>query len=99
MSARKPKRKAKPADPAPAEVPTELHAAIEAQRQQLFKAAAIIDVCRYACASKYEGFDAERCFDALQVAAELIDGVAEVLEGLAGRNSTAGGSDDPNGAS
>lgn len=52
----------------------------EAQRQQLFKASAVIGVCRYACASKFEGFDPEQLAMALQVADDLVNDAAEGLE-------------------
>jgi len=58
----------------------EVAGVIEAQRQQLFKAAAVIDMCRYACASKFVGFDPEQMVDALKVVNDLLDGVAEALE-------------------
>lgn len=87
MSARK-ARAAKPAQSMPARIPAGMAAAIEAQRQQLFKASAVIGMCRYACASLYEGFDPEQLWDALQVVDELIDAVAEVLEGFADNKAT-----------
>ena len=58
----------------------EIAAAIEAQRQQLFKASAVVDMCRYACASKFTGFDPEQMADTLRVVNDLIDDVAAALE-------------------
>lgn len=57
---------------------------VETQRRQLFKASAIVAVCRYACASKLDGFDPEQVADALVVANDLIDDVAGMLEELRG---------------
>lgn len=56
---------------------------IEMQRRQLFKASAVIEMCRYACASKVEGFDPEQLAVALHVVDDLIDGATEALEPLA----------------
>lgn len=61
---------------------TELAAAIELQRQQLFKASAVVDMCRHACASQFEGFDIEQLALALQVADELVNGAASELHCL-----------------
>lgn len=61
----------------------EVAARIEVQRQQLFKASAVIDMCRYACASKLEGFDPEQLAVALHAAGDLICDAAEALELLA----------------
>lgn len=83
MSARRPKREAKPAQPLRAEIPAEMRMRIEAQRQQLFRASAVVDMCRYACASNYEGFDPEQLAVALWVVYHLIDHVAGSLEGFA----------------
>jgi hypothetical protein len=58
----------------------EMSETIEAQRQQLFKAAAVVDMCRYACASKFAGFDPEQMVDALRVVNDLLDDVAAALE-------------------
>jgi uncharacterized protein (DUF433 family) len=58
-------------------------ARIEEQRQQLFKASAVIDMCRYACASKFEGFDPEQLAVTLHVVGDLICDTAEALERLA----------------
>lgn len=63
----------------------EMEVKFEAQRRQLFKASAIIAVCTYACASKLDGLDPECVADALMVAHDLIDDVAGMLEGLAGK--------------
>lgn len=68
--------------------PVELAVTIEAQRQQLFKALAVIEVCRYACASMFEGFDPEQLYDALKVVHELVDDVADVLEEFAAEEGT-----------
>jgi hypothetical protein len=62
----------------------EMPATIAAQREQLFKASAVIEMCRYACASHVEGFDTEQLAEALHVADELIDAAAEVLEQFSG---------------
>lgn len=59
-----------------------LAATIERQRQQLFKASAVVDVCRYACASQYDGFDVEQLALALQVADDLVSGAASELHPL-----------------
>jgi hypothetical protein len=67
--------------------------AIEAQRQQLFRASAVIYVCRYACDSSLAGFDPFQLVDALKVVYELIDGVAGELEQFAGDEVTRPGSD------
>lgn len=61
----------------------ETTATIEAQRRQLFKASAVVAVCRNACASMYEEIDPEQLANALLVVDDLIDGVAGVLEKLA----------------
>jgi hypothetical protein len=60
---------------------------IEAQRQQLFKASAIVGVCRYACASKYET-DPEQVAASLQVVEDIIGNVAGNLEEFAGDEAT-----------
>lgn len=52
--------------------------------QQLFYAAAIVQVSRHALASKLEGLDCEHVIDALQAAAALIDSVSGVIAGAAG---------------
>lgn len=52
---------------------------LAAERRRLFRAAAIVDVCRYACVSKLEGFDPEELVDALQAAYDLIDDTADAL--------------------
>lgn len=59
---------------------------IEAQRQQLFRALAVLHVARLALTSKTEGFDSDECATALQVAHELVDGVAAALEDVARPN-------------
>lgn len=61
----------------------EMGAMIEAQRQQLFKASAVIDMCRYACASQFEGFDPEQLAVALHVVCDLVNDAASVLEQFA----------------
>lgn len=63
---------------------SEAAATIEAQRRQLFKASAVVAMCRNACASMYEEFDPEQLANALLVVDELIDGVAGMLEKLTG---------------
>lgn len=79
MSVAKPKRPAEPA-----QIPAQIAATIDLQRQQLYKASAVVDMCRYACASLYEGFDPEQLAEALQVVDDLVDDVASVLEQFAG---------------
>ena len=54
--------------------------ALEAQRQELFKAAAVVGMCRFACASKFVGFDPEQLADALIIVEDLIVDVAAALE-------------------
>lgn len=59
--------------------------AIEAQRRRLFRASAVVDMCRLACSTKHaEEFDADQCEEALWVVRELIDGTASMLELFAG---------------
>jgi hypothetical protein len=53
---------------------------IEAQRQQLFRATAVLHVARLALTSKTTGFDPDECATALAVAAGIVDGVAAALE-------------------
>lgn len=55
-------------------------AAQESERMQLFKAMAVLDMCRLACASKLVGFDPEQLSDALVVVQELMNGVAAAME-------------------
>jgi hypothetical protein len=57
--------------------------ALEVQRQELFKAMAVVDMCRFACASKFMGFDPEQMADALVVVQDLMTGVVSALEGEA----------------
>jgi hypothetical protein len=54
--------------------------AFEVQRQELFKAMAVVDMCRFACASKFTGFDPEQMADALVVVQDLMAGVVSALE-------------------
>lgn len=61
----------------------EIATTIEAQRLQLFKASAVVAMCRYACTSKYEGFDPEQLADALLVVDDLIGAAAGALEEIA----------------
>lgn len=61
----------------------EMATRIEAQRHELFKASAVVAVCRQACASKFDEFDSEHIADALVVVHDLIDDVACTLETLA----------------
>lgn len=72
----------------------EVAARIGAQRRQLLKASAVIDMCRFACASKYEGFDPDQLADALMVADNLIDHVTGELEECAGYEATREQGDD-----
>jgi hypothetical protein len=65
----------------------EMAATIEAQRQQLFQASAIVAVCRCACASKYET-DPEQLAAALRVVEDMIDNVGGNLEEFAGDEAT-----------
>lgn len=65
-------------------------AVIEAQRQQLFRASAVVDMCRFACASKFTGFDPEQMADALRVVSDLIGDAAGALEGPAEQVSAGG---------
>jgi hypothetical protein len=51
-----------------------------ALRRQLFEAAGIVTVTRYALASNLEGLDEESVIDALSAVAKIIDDVAEALE-------------------
>lgn len=55
-------------------------ATIETQRQQLFRALAVLHVAELALTSKTEGFDPDQCATALAVAGDLVDGVASALE-------------------
>ena len=54
--------------------------ALEAQRRELFKAMAVVNMCRFACASKFTGFDPEQMADALVVMQDLVSGVVSALE-------------------
>lgn len=81
-------RAAKPVQPIPAQTPAEMAVMVETQRLQLFKASAVVDMCRYACTSKFEEFDPEQLADALQVVYDLIDAVAAVLEAFEGDEAT-----------
>ena len=65
--------------PAAAASSQRLSERLAAERRRLFRAAAIVDVCRYACVSKLEGFDPEELVDALQAAYDLIDDTADAL--------------------
>lgn len=56
---------------------------IEQQRQQLFRALAVLHAIRLSLTSKMEGFDPDLCDTALQVVHELVDDVAAALEGVA----------------
>ncbi len=62
----------------------EMAATIEEQRLQLFKASAVVAVCRHACVSRYEELDADQLANALLVVDELIDRAAGALEQFAG---------------
>jgi hypothetical protein len=53
---------------------------INAQREELFKAQAVVNCVRFASASKYVGLDETHITIALQVASDLIDDVAAALE-------------------
>jgi hypothetical protein len=53
---------------------------ITAHREQLFKVSAVIEMCRYACASKLEGFDPEQLAVAPQAADDMIRDAAAALE-------------------
>jgi hypothetical protein len=76
--ARKPRQKAKQA------LPLSIRDAIEAQRRHLFRASAVVDMCRLACSTKYaEAFDQDQAEEALWVVRELIDRAGEALEKLA----------------
>lgn len=66
----------------------EMGAIIEAQRQQLFKASAVIDMCRYACASQFDGFDPEQLAVALHVVFDLVNDATSVLEQFTGNEVT-----------
>lgn len=61
---------------------TSVQQQIEAQRQRLFQAHAIVEVARYALASQLEGLDEAAVTNALQLAGTMIDGVAAALETL-----------------
>ena len=62
----------------------EIAAVVAVQRDQLFKASAVIEMCRYACASKFEGFDPEQLAMALQAVDDLISGAVAALELVTG---------------
>jgi hypothetical protein len=62
-------------------------AALGSQRVQIFRALAVLDMCRLACASKFVGFDPEQLADALTVVQELMNGVAEAMESRKGRTA------------
>jgi hypothetical protein len=62
----------------------EIAATIHEQRLQLFKASAVLAVCRHACVSRYEELDADEFANTLLVVDDLIDRVATVLERFAG---------------
>lgn len=59
------------------------------QRHRLFNAVAILHVCRHACASQLEGFDAEQLAMALDVVDDLVTDAAGALEQFAGEEVTA----------
>jgi hypothetical protein len=61
----------------------EIARSIAAQRDQLFKASAVIEMCRHACASKFDGFDPEQLAVALHAVDDLICDAAEALELMA----------------
>lgn len=64
-------------------------AVIHAQRVQLFKASAIVTMCRHSCATLYEQwYDPDRLADALRAADDLIDSSAAALEPFAGDTAT-----------
>lgn len=64
-------------------------AVIHAQRVQLFKASAIVTMCRHSCASLYERwYDPDRLADALRAVDDLIDSTAAALEPFAGDPAT-----------
>jgi hypothetical protein len=70
-------------------------AVIHAQRVQLFKASAIVTMCRHSCASLYERwYDPDRLADALRAVDDLIDSTAAALEPFAGDEVTRTRSDD-----
>jgi hypothetical protein len=74
----------------------DMAAAIHAERKRLFKASAIIRMCRYATASLYQDwFDPDRLADALRAADDLIDGTAAALEPFAGDETTRKREDKP----
>lgn len=71
-------------------------AVIHAQRKQLFKASAIVTMCRHSCASLYERwYDPDRLADALRAVDDLIDSTAAALEPFAGDETTRKGDDMP----
>ena len=51
-------------------------------RGQVFKAAAVVVVCRHAVVSEIEGLDPDQLADALEVVGELLRDVAGKLEQL-----------------
>jgi hypothetical protein len=53
---------------------------IDVQRARLFEAHAVVQVTRFAIASKLNGLDESIVINALRVASDLIDGVAAALE-------------------
>jgi hypothetical protein len=78
------RRPRKPLQKAEQVLPLSIRDAIETQRRQLFRASAVVDMCRLACSTKYaEEFDQEQAEQSLWVVRELIDGAAEALEKIA----------------
>lgn len=61
---------------------------IERQRQQLFRALAVLHAITLSLTTKTQGFDPDECSTALQVAHELFDEVAAALEGIASLSTT-----------
>lgn len=61
---------------------SETAAALEAQRMKLFRASAILHICKHACASKLEGFDIERLALAIDVIDDLVNDADAALEQL-----------------
>lgn len=61
---------------------------IQVQRRRLFRASAVAEICRHACASRYDDFDPDHLAGALWVVYELIEDVADVLERFAGDGAT-----------
>jgi hypothetical protein len=56
---------------------------VQVERKQIFKALSIVECCRFATATLLEVGDTERMIPAFESVCDLLNGVAEELEGIA----------------